>query len=439
MKRIRAAGWMLMLMVVLVGLAASAGPRPAFAQDDNPVCRNIDGGVTCETGGRLCTQDCGEDAIGASQQTCKPGENFVEKEVMKLFTYGDNRQGCLSGIAKVDACTGAVHGEGYFDTFVIGEAEMCFNQSAQATLLPVCDKISYIGGRLVCDSSCFGFNISASVAFPGFCIDVTPYPVTLVNYDTAVRNSCMGTASGSGTEDYFGRGSPSNPREGDMRNIRLTLTFRPYNGNAYVWLPKLPLIILPPASDNSMPFIFRWQQASHPDAGAKTLAGSVRGLEEAPADMPVYEGYAAAPYRLFWQLTYEQYRIRTERECVDGSIYDRTRGGWYKECNQQWNSDDDNLVKDGIWREREIKEWVGRSRGGEIYPWTIKGLPPNLAADLNGDGLAEAFWNWAGLNLRRMTEDYRIEQPLKTYNFGGRIYWGVREGQGQIGYPGVSP
>jgi len=68
----------------------------------------------------------------------------------------------------------------------------------------------------------------------------------------------------------------------------------------------------------------------------------------------------------------------------------------------------------------------------------VQGLPPSLAADLDGNGVPDAYWN-SNLTLRRMDDYDRVGTPLwgRSWNWGGTIYWGVREGQAQIGWPGV--
>ena len=60
-----------------------------------------------------------------------------------------------------------------------------------------------------------------------------------------------------------------------------------------------------------------------------------------------------------------------------------------------------------------------------------------LKADINGDGTADAYWD-NKLTLRRMDDNNRVDNPQyqRSWNWGGIIYWAVREGQGQIGWPG---
>jgi hypothetical protein len=82
-------------------------------------------------------------------------------------------------------------------------------------------------------------------------------------------------------------------------------------------------------------------------------------------------------------------------------------------------------------------EWKRKSSGGEISPLDVKDLPAALKADLNSDGTADAYWD-NKLTLRRMDDNNRVDNPQyqRSWNWGGIIYWAVREGQGQIGWPG---
>jgi hypothetical protein len=81
--------------------------------------------------------------------------------------------------------------------------------------------------------------------------------------------------------------------------------------------------------------------------------------------------------------------------------------------------------------------WKLHREGGVIPPSAVDGLPPALGADLNGDGVADAYWD-NNLTIRRMDNNNRIDNPryARSWNWGGTIYWAVREGQGQIGWPG---
>jgi hypothetical protein len=67
----------------------------------------------------------------------------------------------------------------------------------------------------------------------------------------------------------------------------------------------------------------------------------------------------------------------------------------------------------------------------------VANLPAALMADVNNDGIPDAYWD-NNLTLRRMDGSGSVSNPQyqRSWNWGGIIYWAVREGQGQIGWPG---
>jgi hypothetical protein len=153
--------------------------------------------------------------------------------------------------------------------------------------------------------------VSARVTFPEIYLDVRPYPATLVRWPTAVRNGGLPESSGSGGANYIpnGGGSSGNPQVGDWRNLRLILTLRPA-GTMFVTLPHIGDMVLP----NGALQTIQWEVPSHPAVGAGPLAGSVGGLDELPGDMPLFVGNGQAPYKLFWELRYQEY------EAIEGCI-----------------------------------------------------------------------------------------------------------------------
>jgi hypothetical protein len=185
-------------------------------------------------------------------------------------------------------------------------------------------------------------------------------------------------------------------------------------------MPQIGTMALPDVGADGQPSWIQWELPSHPEAGGSVLAGSVSGLGELPADIPLFAGSAYSPYRLFWRLTYERYT----RDCEPGP----DPGTGQFRCKTR-NSLPEN---DGHWE----YEWDDRSDGGEILPRMIAGLPPNLAADLNSDGVPDAYWNH-NLTIRRMDEGNRVDnlEWAASWNWGGAVYWAVREGQGQVGWP----
>ena len=71
------------------------------------------------------------------------------------------------------------------------------------------------------------------------------------------------------------------------------------------------------------------------------------------------------------------------------------------------------------------------------YP---EGFYPHASkvADLNGDGRPDAYWGRLSF-IRRMDDAGSVNNPqwAHSYSWGPVWYWAVREGQGQIGWPGV--
>ncbi len=304
---------------------------------------------------------------------------------------------------------------------------MCIRKGPETVCVPYesgssssehpCETFTMSGGGVSCANT--EWHIDTRASFPDTYLDLRPYPATLVRWPTAARCGGQPSNSGSGTYPYvaYGGGSPGNPQPGDWRNLVLTLTLNPA-GPMFFSMPHIGTLLLEPVGPGGSPEIFHWEVPSHPAAGGGPLAGSV-GLSELPADMPLFAGEAKSPYRLFWRFTYDEAVAITE--CVSGPGAD---GGY--DCDGGTG----HTVIVGI-------EWVGRSMGGEIQPEDVPGVPESLKADLNHDGDPDAFWN-RNVVLRRMDDGNGISGSwAASYNFGGGVvYWGVREGQGQIGWPG---
>jgi hypothetical protein len=165
--------------------------------------------------------------------------------------------------------------------------------------------------------------------------------------------------------------------------------------------------------------LFQFEQPSHPAAGASVTA-ALAGLGELAPDMTLFSGTAQSAYQLFWALAYEEY----DRDCEPGP--DPDTGAFTCRADGQATEDD------GHWE----YAWDSHGMGGEITPNMVNGLPPSLAADLNGDGIPDAYWNHQVI-IRRMDEANSVTNPewQASWTWGGVIYWAVREGQGQIGWP----
>jgi hypothetical protein len=393
---------LLALLVFLPGFNVRAQGAPSCTFEP-------DGSITCTTGGGgEGGEGGGEGEEGGEGGECTPGQHLG----YEVLSYDAEAGICTALLVWQDNCTGQM-----LEPAADQEDEIpCAPQTTPPS--HPCDSFVVTSGGITCES--FEWNVRANVRFPEIYLDVRPYPATLVRWPTAVRNGGLGESSGSGTVDYvpYGGGSPGNPQEGDWQNLRLTLTLRPA-GMLYVSLPHIGDFVLPDQGATGTPMIFEWEVPSHPAAGGGPLAGSVGGLDELPGDMPLFVGNGRAPYRLFWELRYQEYTAI--RGCVAGP----GDGGGYN-CG-------------GGTGHREIVgyEWRMQSSGGEIPPSAVQNLPASVMADLNNDGTPDAYWD-NNLTLRRMDDAGRVDNPRyqHSWNWGGTIYWAVREGQGQIGWPG---
>jgi hypothetical protein len=336
---------------------------------------------------------------------CTPGDHLE----YQVIDYDAEAGTCQAYPVWVDNCTGqALESAG--DTV----DDLPCDLEPQGPEQP-CDEFTVTGGGISCEA--FEWDLRATVRFPEIFLDVRPYPATLVRWPTAVRNGGLGESNGVGVKDYipYGGGSPGNPQEGDWQDLRLILTLRPA-GMMFVTLPHIGNFVL---TGSGSPMIFEWEVPSHPAAGGGPLAGSISDLDELPGDFPLFVGNGRAPYRLFWELRYFEYK--SIKECVAGPA-----GNGNYNCG-------------GGTGHREIVgyEWRRQSSGGEIPPTAVQGLPASVMADLNNDGTPDAYWD-NNLTLRRMDDSGSVNNPRyqRSWNWGGTIYWGVREGQGQIGWPG---
>jgi hypothetical protein len=348
---------------------------------------------------------------------CTPGSH------LGFIVLEFNGEGVCTGVpVYIDNCTGemlayASEEPGEFACNLPSEENPCLVFQAGA-------------GGITCGTQ---WVVSASVGFPETVLDVRPYPASLVRWPTAARCSVLPEASGSGSLDYYSSsgGSRNDPQTGDWRDLVLTLDLAPA-GPLFVSLPHIGELALPPVGEGGPPFLFQWEVPSHPDAGATARAGDVPGLaglpeEVLPADMPLFVGQGRTPYRLFWSLSYEEYVERRRDECEPGP----DESGAF-ECR----TDPRLPADDGHWETVTVHEWEAQTRGGEVQPAMVQGLPQELAADIDQDGLPDAFWN-RNLTLRRMDDWGGVSDPewAASWNWGGAVYWAVREAQGQVGRP----
>lgn len=392
-------------------LAALVITTTALAGGANCVF-NPDGSITCTVSGGG-SDDGGEPGSGNNPPlpepvACAPGEI----RNVRVTTYEPDGNGtCTMLELIVDICSGQIMAPGDVDY------ELACPTVSEPPPQHPCDTFVVTAGRITCNAV-DGWEIEATVRFPEVYLDVRPFPATLVRWPTAIRGGGLPPSSGSGTQDYFGTGSPGNPNVGDMSNIRLTLTLSPASP-LYVTLPHIGTLALANAGSSGAPQIIQWEVPSHPEAGGGPLARNVSGMDELPGDMPLFVGSGRAAYGLSWRLTYQVYQ--GIEECVSGP-----NGNGNYNCG-------------GGTGHKEITgyEWQPRSNGGDIPPSAVANLPGSVAADLNGDGVADAYWD-TNLTLRRMDDSGSVDNPTyrRSWNWGGAIYWAVREGQGQIGWPG---
>jgi hypothetical protein len=397
----------LVALVIMVWMPASYA-----SADGPPVCAfNPNGNITCTISGG--SGDHGGGGGGNTSEptpipfSCAPGQSqMVNHQVYYPVAGGQ----CSLVGGSYDVCSSE-----WITVDSIGEPGDC-PEAANPPPRHPCTSFVVTGGGITCNGG-DGWHIVATVRFPENYFDVRPYPATLVRWPTAIRNGGMPSASGSGSQDYYGAGLPGNPRVGDWSNITLTLTLNPA-GSMYVTLPQVGSLILSDQGATGTPHIIQWEVPSHPAVGGGPLAGSISGLGELPADLPLFVGRGRSPYRLFWRLSW--YAYEGIEECLPGP----NGNGVY------------NCANDTGHKAITGYEWRRHSRGGEIPPTAVQGLPAALAADLNGDGSPEAYWN-NNLTIRRMDDANRVDNPTyrRSWNWGGMIYWGVREGQGQIGWP----
>ncbi len=398
--------WLFLLLILI-------WPSPAHAQG-TPTCHfEADGSIVCTTGGGGGGEEGGNGGEGEEgddengDDSCTPGR-YLRYE---LLSYDPATGTCQALLVWADNCTDQM-----IEANADGPEEIpCWSQPE--TPENPCDTFTVDPGGISCEA--FGWRVSARVTFPEIYLDVRPYPATLVRWPTAVRCGGLGISSGSGGVDYipYGGGTAARPQAGDWRDLTLTLSLRP-TGNLSISLPWIESLTLPDHGSTGTPTIIHWDVPSHPAAGGGPLAGSVAGLDELPGDVPLFVGRGRAPYRLFWQLSYEQYQAL--EECRSGP----DAAGTYN-CNEGKG----HTVIVGY-------AWQGHTQGGEIPPSAVQNLPVSVMADLDGDGTPEAYWN-TNLTLRRMDDHDRLDNPAyrRSWNWGGTIYWAVREGQGQIGWP----
>ena len=402
-------------------LAALLG-LTVFAVRAEPVCETYWDPVN-QSWVTVCSDDGGGSSVGGGGGgssggggSCSPGTTVVSTVIIG--------GGGLCEVWEIrhDPCTGQVLFANLVNVIEGGACSMAGADPGAAPEDHPCTILAVTAGGVHCQAEWgTGWVVDARVSFPAAFLDLRPFPATLVGWPSAVRNGGTPESRGSGRLDYvpLGGGSEKSPALGDWDNLQLTLALKPASPVMFFSMPTIGTVALPDRGETGLPQQVVFERPSHPDAGAQTTAGSI-GLGELPADFPLFSGSAVTAYRLFWHLTYQKY----VRDCESG----RDPASGSLTCKTNRNA----VSNDGHWR----YHWENRSKGGEIPPQVVLGLPAGMAADLNGDGSPDAYWN-RRVTVRRMDENNRIDNPAwaGAWYWGGSVFWAVREGQGQIAWP----
>jgi hypothetical protein len=459
----------IMTLKVNVRLAAAQGGCNVVVTGDGATCNNggsnpggggTDGGTTpgnSNPGTENPGSGSGGGADGKTDNSgtgdggvsyCTPGENVVQGTVSIPVGNGMTPGGiilpdgsvidgsgsvpgglCTTGTGMVDSCTGEAVGAVGMEQDDNGNitATACETPGTSTPPNP-CDKYVVTSSGVTCttdfvESSSFPgseWQLTVDTPFPGAEIHTRPYPVTLVNWDTVMRVMGLGTSSQTGHLGYagWGGGSVSSPAGGDWKDITLRLEIKPVADWADVFLENIGLIRMRIGELHT----FQWNLPSHPAAGGGPLSGQVGQLEELEPDVPLFTNWTRAPYLVYCTISYYEWKST----CVGGA-------GDNGELNCRKDSNG-NFTGHREWG------WKRSSKTTVITPdMAINQVPVGMLADLNGDGKPDAYWGRLSF-IRRMDDAGSVDNPewAHSYSWGPVWYWGVREGQGQIGWPGVA-
>ena len=289
-----------------------------------------------------------------------------------------------------------------------------------------CDEFTVSGGGVTCvtdfvdeGSDGSSWELRAHAGWPGIELHTRPFPVTLVDWDSVLRVAGLGSSSGSGRLAYapWGGGTEANPAAGDWKDVVLRLEIRPVADWAEVFLENIGLLRL----QIGHLYTFQWNLPSHPAAGGGPLSGQVGQLEELEPDVPLYSNWSRAPFMVYCSLEYYEWKST----CVGGPDDNGSTN-----CRRNSNGEFTGHREWG---------WKRHSQTIPIPPTAANvDAPASLLADLNGDGVPDAYWGRLSF-VRRMDDAGSVTNPqwAHSYSWGPWWYWAVREAQGQIGWPGV--
>ena len=379
------------------------GGNPGTPGDDN----NGDGGGNDNNNGD-----------GDGENVCTPGTH----EADVIISYDPTAGMCEVLPSIVDNCTGEMVEPNADGTDLVE----CGEETPPTPPTP-CDEFTVTSSGVSCETDFVDGHsfpgsewiLQVTAPWPGAEIHTRPYPVTLVNWDTVMRVMGLGSSSRAGNLAYaaWGGGTPDDPAPGDWQNVTLRLEIKPVADWADVFLENIGLIRMRLGELHT----FQWNLPSHPAAGGGPLSGQVGQLEELEPDVPLYTNWTRAPYMVYCTISYYEW----EGACVKGA-------GDNGELNCRKDSDG-NFTGHREWG------WKRHSNTVAITPqMAANQIPINQLADLNGDGVFDAYWGRLSF-IRRMDDNGNVNNPewAHSYSWGSVWYWAAREAQGQIGWPGV--
>jgi len=362
---------------------------------------------------------------GAGTVPLSPDATYTLPDGSVVSADGTPGDMCMMATTQIDSCTGEIVGDSFdlggFGSYSVSECPTSYTIPDHP-----CDEFIVSGGGVTCvsdlteeGSSGSSWALRAHAGWPGNEIHTRPYPVTLVDWDSVLRVAGLGSSSGADHLGYapWGGGSENNPAAGDWKDVVLRLEIRPLADWADVFLENIGLMRL----QIGHLYTFQWNLPSHPAAGGGPLSGQVGQLEELEPDVPLYSNWSRAPYMVYCTLEYYEW----DSVCVNGSDDDGSTN-----CRRDSN---------GVYTGHRESGWYRRSKTVPVPPTAARvDAPASLLADLNGDGVPDAYWGRLSF-IRRMDDAGSVTNPqwAHSYSWGAWWYWAVREAQGQIGWPGV--